>query len=81
MLDIGELKNACLGFRPEVSASRGREMEFGRSELCPRGFPAPVQTFLRPKGTHEVTTHRLLSSSVLGLPFRILYINHKKGTT
>ena len=26
-------------------------------------------------------THRLLSSSFLGLPYRILNMNHKKGST
>ena len=28
-----------------------------------------------------MTGHRPLSSSFLGLPFRILNMNHKKGTT
>ena len=33
------------------------------------------------KGTTMETTHRLPSSSFLGLPDRILNMNHKKGIT
>ena len=36
------------------------------------------ETCSRMKPPHEVPTHRLLSSSFLGLPYRILNMNHKK---
>ena len=36
-----------------------------------------VSTIRNPK--NSIITHRLLSSSFLGLPYRILHINHKRN--
>ena len=40
--------------------------------------PKPPQTLTIKGLGFRVTTQRLLSSSFLGLPYRILIINHKK---
>ena len=43
--------------------------------------PTMVAIIATSRATMAVTTHRLLSSSCLGLLYRILNTNHKKGTT
>ena len=54
-----------------VSGPRGREA--GMASVLARGAGGPSPDRIR-----TVFTHRLLSSSFLGLPYRTLHINHKE---
>ena len=59
-----------------VAAAALAATEPQKSEPCPNPSRYLLYRVLEPVGPYIVGTHRLLSSSFLGLPYRILTMNH-----
>ena len=57
-----------------ISGDRPSSLSLAWAETAPKFPERAVEVFL----TRVRVTHRLLSSSFLGLPYRILNMNHKK---